>query len=292
MFATCTIGKAATAALLTDDRPDDDWYFLFKALGQHAHLSMIPLTTLADFGGGTFDPDLEPMKFFSPSRELLTVATREMIETFRADPVLPTQSFDLAVGHAASERAAQLIAKSLALPPLRLFPDPSRVRQHGLGRPFPSRSAWPSARTGCGAETRSCSASVRRASRSPLPPSRIDGCLEGTAVDADALTGEVAGALGDQEADGVGDLFGGRLPYLAPARHGSHVQPARPQWCPFWCPLGAGHCGQSRDKAVRGDRWLSGRAHPKRPSFRTAARSRHRPDRIALDWGGGDHGIG
>ncbi len=122
LFATCTIGEAATATVLTDDRPDDDWYFTFRALGQHARLSLIPLPTLADFGDTPFDERLQPLKFFSLSRELLTAATREMIETYRADPVLRQGSYDLAVGHAASERASLAIARKIGIPPEIYFP--------------------------------------------------------------------------------------------------------------------------------------------------------------------------
>ena len=78
---------------------------------------MIPLTTAEDFGTGrSLDAHHQPLRFFSLSRDLLSTATREIIKTYREDPVLPGGTYDLLVGHAASERASEAIIKQLRIP--------------------------------------------------------------------------------------------------------------------------------------------------------------------------------
>ena len=49
LFATCTIGEAATATLVSNETPDDDFYFKFLTFGEHVGLSVIPLPAVAEF---------------------------------------------------------------------------------------------------------------------------------------------------------------------------------------------------------------------------------------------------
>jgi 3-oxoacyl-[acyl-carrier-protein] synthase III len=119
-FATCTIGEAATATIVTESSTDD-FHFVFRSFGEHAKLCMIPLPTVAGFLPGEMDPELRTRKFFSRSRELLGVTTRRVVEVFQSDPVLSDPSFDVCFGHAASEKAVRVIAKKLDLPYERYF---------------------------------------------------------------------------------------------------------------------------------------------------------------------------
>ncbi len=115
-FATCTIGEAATATVVTNDAPDDDFYFRFRNFGEHHALCMIPLPTAGDFATARLDARYAPLKFFSLSRELLATTTRKIVETFDADPRLRGQRYDICFSHAASEKAVEVVARRLGFP--------------------------------------------------------------------------------------------------------------------------------------------------------------------------------
>lgn len=120
-FASWTIGEAATATVVTSDG-DDDAYFRFANFGQHYDLCVFPLATLPDFIDGAAAAEYVPMRLFSRSRELLAIAAEKIVVTFRNDARLCEASYDLLVGHAASERASQAIMAQLGISPSIYFP--------------------------------------------------------------------------------------------------------------------------------------------------------------------------
>jgi 3-oxoacyl-[acyl-carrier-protein] synthase III len=121
LFATYTIGEAATATILTDEQPDDDFYFKFKTFGEHYELCMIPLPNFAEFMPGSFDERYRPGKFFSRSTELVATALQLIIETFLEDPRLRTEKYDLSFGHSASVKANQVFARKAGMLPENCF---------------------------------------------------------------------------------------------------------------------------------------------------------------------------
>jgi len=73
-IAAFTIGEAATATLVDDDRNRNDVRFAFRTIGTHAALCMIPLEGAEGFTRADLGTQWSPGRFFSSSRELLTVA--------------------------------------------------------------------------------------------------------------------------------------------------------------------------------------------------------------------------
>lgn len=114
-LATYTIGEAATATVITDENRDKDWYFTFKTFPEHFRLCMLPLPSVADFWSGPTDDQYVPGKFFARSKELLTVATRKIVEVFESDPRLRQQTYDICFGHNPSEKACEIIGRKLGL---------------------------------------------------------------------------------------------------------------------------------------------------------------------------------
>jgi 3-oxoacyl-[acyl-carrier-protein] synthase III len=110
-FAAFTIGEAATATVLTDDTPDDDFYFTFKTFGEHFARCIIPLAGARDYLPSPPDPRLAPGRFFALSTELFDAANELMVTTWRADPRLQGGTFDVAFGHEASEKLSADITK-------------------------------------------------------------------------------------------------------------------------------------------------------------------------------------
>lgn len=110
-FAAFTIGEAATATVLTNDTPDDDFYFTFKTFGEHFARYIIPLAGAPDFAPGGADPRLVPGRFFALSTELFIAVTEPIVTTWRADPRLTGGKYDIAFGHEASEKLSADITK-------------------------------------------------------------------------------------------------------------------------------------------------------------------------------------
>jgi 3-oxoacyl-[acyl-carrier-protein] synthase III len=100
-LAAFTIGEAATATVVTDDVPDDDFYFNFKNFGQHYGLCMIPLD--------------DGMRFFSQSRQLIRTTVKEIVRAYRADSNLSGATYDICFGHTASQKANEIIGRRLGL---------------------------------------------------------------------------------------------------------------------------------------------------------------------------------
>jgi 3-oxoacyl-[acyl-carrier-protein] synthase III len=115
-LAAFTMGEAATATVVTDETPDDDFRFVFKTFGKDHDLCVLPLANAASFAARPLDERCASSKFYSRSRELLSATTRKIIETFEADPVLPRGTYDICFGHGASERASELVARRLGIP--------------------------------------------------------------------------------------------------------------------------------------------------------------------------------
>ena len=111
-----TIGEAATATIVTDERPDDDFYFTFKNFGEHFDLCMIPLNNVADFLPFPSERNLVPMKFFALSGKLIAITVDKIVQIFEADPKLRNERHVICFGHAASERAIKMIGERLGLP--------------------------------------------------------------------------------------------------------------------------------------------------------------------------------
>jgi 3-oxoacyl-[acyl-carrier-protein] synthase III len=114
--AAFTVGEAATATLVDDGNPDDDFYFVFKNYGEHFRLCMIPLENATAFLPPGMNGEYVPFKFYSLSRKLIATTIKKIVATFEADPRLRDASYDICFGHAASEKAREIIARRLGLP--------------------------------------------------------------------------------------------------------------------------------------------------------------------------------
>jgi 3-oxoacyl-[acyl-carrier-protein] synthase III len=120
-LACFTMGEAATATVLSDDDPDDDFYFRFQTYGEHYQLCMIPLENAARFIPRRNGNGFVPNKFFAHSAELMSVAVRKIIELYRSDPRLCDARHDIIFSHAASQRASDLLLRRLDLSPQAYF---------------------------------------------------------------------------------------------------------------------------------------------------------------------------
>lgn len=119
-IAGLTIGEAATATVLSaDDGADDDMYFTFRNYSECYDLCMIPLANADQFT--TSSAGRVANRFYSHSHELIAIATRRIVETYRSDECLNSGGHDIAFGHSASTRAGQFVAKLLGLPEDRYF---------------------------------------------------------------------------------------------------------------------------------------------------------------------------
>jgi 3-oxoacyl-[acyl-carrier-protein] synthase III len=113
--AQFTIGEAATATIITDAQPDDDFYFKFQNFGEHYKLCMIPLANIADFSPGDPDPRHATSQFFSLSRELVVTTVKKIAEVYGRDPHFSDRCYDIAFGHEASQKASEVLVKHIGL---------------------------------------------------------------------------------------------------------------------------------------------------------------------------------
>jgi 3-oxoacyl-[acyl-carrier-protein] synthase III len=111
-FAAFTIGEAATATVLTNENPADDFYFTFKTFGEHFARCIIPLAGAADFVPSGADTRLVPGRFFALSTELFIAVTELIVTTWKADPRLDGGRYDVAFGHEASEKLSADITRA------------------------------------------------------------------------------------------------------------------------------------------------------------------------------------
>lgn len=115
-MACLTIGEAATATLVGDENPDDDFYFTSRTYSENVDLCMIPLGNTSAF---TRDlPRMPPgaTGFYSHSPALISTAARKLIELFDGDARLRATQHDVCFGHAASEKAEHMIRRHLNVP--------------------------------------------------------------------------------------------------------------------------------------------------------------------------------
>lgn len=125
-MAEWTIGEAATATVVTA-RDDDDWHFNFRNFGEHFDVCLFPLPEVAErFVPGVIDRRHAPMRLFSLSRPLMTVATAKLAETFSSDPRLRDAQYDVIFGHAASDKAISVLSRRLGIPEDVYFPTHAR----------------------------------------------------------------------------------------------------------------------------------------------------------------------
>jgi len=121
-LASFTIGEAATATVVDDEVPADDFYFRIVTYGKHFDLCMVPIDTVADFAvNGSVDGRHRSLELFSRSNELISTTVKKIIEQFRADPNLEPTSYDVGFGHAASTRASQILLRKLGIRPEIFF---------------------------------------------------------------------------------------------------------------------------------------------------------------------------
>jgi 3-oxoacyl-[acyl-carrier-protein] synthase III len=114
--AAFTVGEAATATVVDDGEPEDDFYFVFRNFGEHFRLCMIPLDNAAAFLPPGANGEYAPLKFYSLSRKLIATTVKKIVDLFESDPRLRDASYDICFGHAASEKAREVIARRLGLP--------------------------------------------------------------------------------------------------------------------------------------------------------------------------------
>ncbi len=120
-LACFTIGEAATATVVANENPDDDFHFQFHTYGEHLDLCMIPLEGAAGFLPADLRVDAPSGRFYSRSQELISRATKKVIEHYQASPRLRDHPKDLIFTHAASERASQFVLKRCGVSPNLYF---------------------------------------------------------------------------------------------------------------------------------------------------------------------------
>ncbi len=116
-LATYTIGEAVTATIVTaDDDVEDDFYFRFENFGEYFDLCMVPLATVEQFLPRSRSNGHQTNVFYAHSDILLRKATQLIVRSFESDPRLSQERYDIAFGHAASEKASDLVCAMLDFP--------------------------------------------------------------------------------------------------------------------------------------------------------------------------------
>jgi 3-oxoacyl-[acyl-carrier-protein] synthase III len=110
-----TIGEAATATVVTDDNPRDDFYVTFRSAGEHIGLCLVPLPSIGSFVTTNLDPRLRPGQFYTLSRPLFDLAGMLIVELFQSDQRLLAGRYDVAFGHEASRKVSERITKALGV---------------------------------------------------------------------------------------------------------------------------------------------------------------------------------
>lgn len=119
-FSGLTIGEAATATLLTEDKSKEDSFFSFKTWGDKHDLCKITLPNASDFCPNGGD-GLKPMSFFTLPGELLSFTIKHLVQHFSETPRLVSKVHDLVVGHAVSVATTSKVAKLLKMDPSLFF---------------------------------------------------------------------------------------------------------------------------------------------------------------------------
>lgn len=114
-LASFTIGEAATATVVTADRPDDDFHFEFYSSPDDVDLCMIPLQGAHGFLPDGLPNDAQSGRFYSRSRELMGRGAKLAIECFRSSAHMSSYPYGIILTHAASEKATELVLRRLGL---------------------------------------------------------------------------------------------------------------------------------------------------------------------------------
>jgi len=115
-LATFTIGEAATATVVARDDGGDDFYFRFANLGEYFDLCMVPLPTVEQFLPRSRPNGQVPDIFYARSEALMRIAVRAITEIYASDPRLHGRPYDIAFGHAASEKVGDVVCARLGIP--------------------------------------------------------------------------------------------------------------------------------------------------------------------------------
>lgn len=119
--AGATVGEAATATVLSDRNPGDDFYFSFRTWGEKHDLCKIPLGNYKAFTPGHLDDTHVPMAFSTRSTELIAFTFSKMIEHYRQDRELQRRRHDLLIAHSISAGISAETARRMDLPPKIAF---------------------------------------------------------------------------------------------------------------------------------------------------------------------------
>jgi len=120
-LACFTIGEAATATIVDDSNPGDDFYFRFINHSEHYPLCMIPLPNFTDYLPPQTEINGSANRFFSRSEELMSHGVRRTIDGFRNDPKLGEWDFDLLLTHSATTKGFEIVFRRLQLDATKWF---------------------------------------------------------------------------------------------------------------------------------------------------------------------------
>ena len=116
-MACLTIGEAVTVTLVSDENPDDDFYFNSRTYSENVDLCMIPLRNTSAFTRDLSRMPAGTTAFYSHSPALISTTARKLIDLFDGDSRLRAAHYDVCFGHAASEKAEHMIRRHLKAPP-------------------------------------------------------------------------------------------------------------------------------------------------------------------------------
>lgn len=114
-FPTFTIGEAATAAILTDSRRDDQYYATFKTWGDQHKLCKIPLPNFRQYTDGEIREKLEPLRFFSYGQKIFRFTFTHLCKHYQQDSILGSFNHDIVFSHAASDAMSDRVIKACGL---------------------------------------------------------------------------------------------------------------------------------------------------------------------------------
>jgi 3-oxoacyl-[acyl-carrier-protein] synthase III len=120
-FAAFTVGEAVTATVVTDENADDDFVFRAKSFPEYFDLCMIPLAQADAFAPKPLDDRYKAGKFFSLSKELITITVEKIIELYGEWDDINTRGIDMLFGHQASEMASSIVRKRIGVDKERYY---------------------------------------------------------------------------------------------------------------------------------------------------------------------------
>jgi 3-oxoacyl-[acyl-carrier-protein] synthase III len=126
-----TIGEAATAAIVTADHPEKEYYAHFSTVSSHHDLCKIPLPNHDQFrlnGGAATTHD--PLKFYAYGTRLTQVTVRDLLSQYHSHPTLTEFVPDRCFSHSVSEPVTEQVERLMGFPPdtaYRIFRDHGNV---------------------------------------------------------------------------------------------------------------------------------------------------------------------